>query len=110
MSTKAPLKLTGTISFMRIGTAARIMKLPAPLKNLKARNIPILTLPVMTAPEITSSMQETAQPHLRPHLSAIHGSVKVPITPPVWKSPLVVDIRSVPFERVSSFMYLMKDG
>ncbi len=40
ISTSAPRRLTGTISFIRIGTTARIMKLPAPEKKRKARNMP----------------------------------------------------------------------
>jgi len=40
ISTSAPRRLTGTISFIKIGTTARIMKLPAPEKKRKARNMP----------------------------------------------------------------------
>ena len=43
-----------------------------------------------------------AMPHLRPYRSEMFGSSKVPTTPPAWNSPLVVEMRSVPFSRVSS--------
>lgn len=70
----------------------------------------MFTLPVITAPDTISSIQGTAHPHLRPHLSAIQGMVRVPMTPPVWKRPFVDEMRSVALGRVSSFMYLMNEG
>jgi hypothetical protein len=58
----------------------------------------------------TLSRLTTAHAHLRPHLSATVGSSIVPITPPVWNRPFIVDIRSVPSERVARSKYSMNDG
>ena len=52
----------------------------------------------------------TAQAHFRPYLSANQGTHNVPITPPVWKIPLVEEMRSVASERVSSSKYLINEG
>ena len=52
----------------------------------------------------------TAQAHFLPYLSATVGKHRVPITPPVWNSPFMVDIKSVPSARVARLKYSMKDG
>lgn len=49
--TSAPRKNGGTTSAIQIGTAASIIKAPAPAKNLKTRNMAIFTLPARIAPE-----------------------------------------------------------
>lgn len=43
-----------------------------------------------------------AIPHFRPNLSAISGRRRVPMTPPAWNNPFIVEIKSVPLLFVSS--------
>jgi hypothetical protein len=93
-----------------MGTAARIIKAPAPAMKRKNMNSPTLTLPPRKAPETMIKIAETAMAHLRPNLSATMGRHKVPRNPPVWNRPFIVEMRSVPLLLVPRLKYKINDG
>jgi len=110
------------------GTAARIENAPAPATKRNAMNSPTWVLPARTAPETRFSSAAcevfsylelprgfsrwltTAIAHFLPHLSATVGRRSDPITPPVWKRPFIVEIRSVPLLLVARLKYSMNVG
>lgn len=49
--TRAPRMNGGATSDIQMGTAARIMKAPAPAKNRNTKNMAMFWLPAMIAPE-----------------------------------------------------------